>query len=129
MFIPLAVLGAAGLLDPRFAVAAFGAAMLAAGVDELAGVVVARWVPLGQWPPGGRPAARMERLSSLGGGLVLVSTGTLLMGFAWMPAPILVAAGALLAVGFVLALLGCRLDCREMGRDGHDGAPHDRGRV
>ncbi|HEY3969256.1 MAG TPA: hypothetical protein VGM05_32190 [Planctomycetaceae bacterium] len=127
-FIPLAVLGAAGLVDPRFAAVAFGVTLLAAGADELTGVVVAGWVPLGQWPPGGRPTtARLARLSSLGGGLVFLSTGTLLIGigFACMPPPVLLAAGAVYLLGFALALLGCRHDSRDKARGGHDDAPPD----
>ena len=107
-FALLAVLAAAGLADPRLAGAAFGVAVLAMGVDELAGAVVAGWVPRGRWqtPPGGRPTARAGRLSSLGAGLVLVSTGVVFIGVAWMPRPVLLAAVAVFVVGFALLLVG-----------------------
>src|SRR5579883_1725262 len=95
-FALLAVLAVAGLADPRLAGAAFGVAVLAMGVDELAGALVAGWVPRGRWqpPPGGRPAARVGRLLSLGAGLGLVSTGVVFIGVAWMPRPVLLMAVA-----------------------------------
>lgn len=77
-FVLLAVLAGAGLADPRLAAAAFGVAVLAAGADEVAGALVAGWVPRGRWrpaaggPPGGPGGAagapRVRPRDRVGGG-------------------------------------------------------------
>src|SRR5579885_1978826 len=100
-FALLAALAAAGRADLRLAAAAFGVAMLAMGVDELAGALVAGWVPRGR-----PPTARVGRLVSLGAGLVLVSTGVVLIGLAWLPRPVLLVAVAVFVAGFALLLVG-----------------------
>jgi hypothetical protein len=134
-FALLAVLAAAGLADPRLAGAAFGVAVLAIGVDELAGVVVAGWVPRGRWQPpqGGRPTARVGRLLSLGAGLALVSTGVVFTGVAWMPRPVLLVAVAVFVVGFALLLVGSydrrRAEAARGGPDAEPDAAPDRGGI
>lgn len=104
----LAVLAATGLVDPLLAATAFGIAMLAMGVDELAGALVAGWVPRGCWQPspGRRPTARVGRLVSLGAGLVHAATGVVFIGIGWMPRPVLLAAVAVFVAGFVLLVAG-----------------------
>jgi hypothetical protein len=125
-FVLLAVPAAAGLAGPRLAVAAFGVAMLAAGADGVAGALVADW-PRGWWqpPPGGRPAVRVGRLSSLGGGLVLGSAGALLIGLDRVPPPARLVAVAVLVVGLALALVGGPSDRRraDAARGGPDAEP------
>jgi hypothetical protein len=124
-FAILAVLAAAGLADPRLAAAAFGVALLAGGVDGVAGALVPDW-PRGWEPPAaGRPAVRVGRLSSLGGGLALVSAGALLIGLDRVPLTARWAAVAVFMTGSALALVGGSSDRRRAGaaRGGPDTEP------
>lgn len=129
-FVFLALLAAAGLVDPRFAAVAFGIAALDAGVDEVAGALVAGWAPLGRWPAGGRPEARLGWLGSLGFGVVLVSTGVVLIGLAWMPQPVLLVAVAVFVAGFALLIGGSydrgRAASARGSPDAQPSAPADR---
>jgi hypothetical protein len=109
-FAVLAVLAATGLADPRFAAAAFGVALLAAGANDIADVLIADWVSVALPPPPGDPPA--GRLSSLGAGLVLVSTGMLLIGLDHVPLATRWAEVWVFLLGFALILVGQSVDRR-----------------
>src|SRR5439155_21171318 len=83
--------------------------------------------PRGWWtpPPGGRPAVRAGRLSSLGSGLLIGSVGALLIGLDRVPPPARLVAGAVSVVGLALALVGGSYDRRraEAARGGPDAEP------
>jgi hypothetical protein len=80
--------------------------------------------------PGGRPGARAGRLSSLGAGLVLGSTGAVSIGFAWVPRPVLLAAVAVFVAGFALLLAGSydrrRAEAARGGPNAEPGGAADR---
>ncbi len=120
----LAILAAAGLADPRFAAVAFGIAMLAAGVDGIAGATVAGW-PREPWAASsGSRAAPPGWMSSLGYGFVLVATGMVFITFDWVPRAVLLGPGAMFVVGLAFTLVGQYHDERraEMARGGPDAA-------
>ncbi len=129
----LAVLAAAGRVDPRLGAAVFGVTLLAVGADEAAGALIADW-PRGWWEPpaGGRPGVREGRLSSLGWGLVLVSAGALLIGLDRVPLTARLVGVAVFVGGVVLGLVGQSCDRRRAaaargGPDAEPSAAADRG--
>jgi hypothetical protein len=109
-FAVLAVLAATGPADPRFAAAAFGVALLAAGANEIADVLVADWMSVALPPPPGDRSP--GRLSSFGAGLVLVSVGGLMIGLDRVPLAIRWAAVAVIVLGFAFILVGQSVDRR-----------------